>query len=101
MKNDYITIANFTYASEAQILKGKLQSEGIQVYLSDEHIINIDPLFSNAIGGIKLNVLTVQKEKALAVLKTISTYSVNDQGKLITCPNCQKKTVGYYSTVRM
>ena len=100
MKNTFCTIATFTYTSEAQIIKGKLASEGIEVYLANEHTINTDPMASIAVGGVKLQVLNTQKEKALEILKDVSPYSVDDSGKLMTCPNCKKDTVGYYSTVK-
>ena len=61
MKDTFTTIATFPYSSEAQIVKGKLQSEGIQVYLADEYTIDSDPLISQAIGGVKIQVFDNSK----------------------------------------
>ena len=47
-------IAVYQYVAEAMLFKGKLESEGIEVFLQDENTINTDPLLSNAIGGVKL-----------------------------------------------
>ncbi len=55
MKNEiFSTVAVFQYSSEAQIIKGRLESDGIEVFLADNLTIDTDPLVSNAIGGVKL-----------------------------------------------
>ncbi|NJW54799.1 DUF2007 domain-containing protein, partial [Salinimicrobium sp. CDJ15-91] len=59
MKEIFSTVAVFQYSAEAQIIKGRLESEGINSFLVDNHTIDTDPLVSNAIGGVKLK---VQKE---------------------------------------
>ena len=99
MKDTFTTIATFPYSSEAQIIKGKLQSEGIQVYLADEYTIDSDPLISQAIGGVKIKVLTTQKEEAIAILKEIHSFSVDENGEAIICPNCESKNIEYFSTI--
>lgn len=100
MKDTFTTIATFPYSSEAQIVKGKLQSEGIQVYLADEYTIDSDPLISQAIGGVKIQVLTTQKEEAISILKDIHSFSVDENGEAIICPNCESKTIEYFSTIK-
>lgn len=99
MKDTFTTIATFPYSSEAQIVKGKLQSEGIQVYLADEYTIDSDPLISQAIGGVKIQVLTTQKEEAISILKDIHSFSVDENGEAIICPNCESKNIEYFSTI--
>ncbi|MDX1426229.1 MAG: DUF2007 domain-containing protein, partial [Salegentibacter mishustinae] len=79
----FVTIARFQYSSEAQIVKGKLQSEGIEVFLADQVLIDTDPLVSQAIGGIKLNVYTDDEERARAVLSEINNYSLDDEGNRV------------------
>ena len=54
MSETFKTIAKFQYSAEALIVKGRLEAEGIQVFLTDNHTIDTDPLVSNAIGGVKL-----------------------------------------------
>ncbi|WP_347173255.1 hypothetical protein [Polaribacter uvawellassae] len=54
MREDYIILAVFEYSTEAQLLKSKLDSEGIRTMLMDEKTIDSDPLLSQAIGGVKL-----------------------------------------------
>lgn len=88
MAEKFITVAVFQYPTEAEIIKGRLESEGIQVFMFDIITINTDPLFSNAVGGVKLNVLVHQADKAKTILNSISKYSIDDNGNKIACPKC-------------
>lgn len=99
MNETFSTIAKFQYSSEAQIIKGRLESEGIDVFLQDHLTIDTDPLISNAIGGVKLKVLTKDKEKALNIIDEISRYALDDKGDAILCPNCNSNKVALYSTI--
>lgn len=47
----------------------RLEAEGIRAYLQDEHTVTINPLFSNAIGGIKLMVYGEQVARAQELLQ--------------------------------
>ena len=100
MTPTFKTIAKFQYSSEAQIIKGRLEAEGIQVFLMDEFTIDTDPLVSNAIGGVKLKVLTDQALKAQHIISSINQYSLDDDGKEITCPKCQSTKIEFFSTIR-
>lgn len=100
MSNTFKTIARFQYSTEAQIIKGRLEAEGIQVFLSDNFTIDTDPLVSNAIGGVKLKVLSQDAMQAQHILETISKYSVDDDGNAIHCPNCNSKKVELFSTIK-
>lgn len=100
MKNTFSKIAVFTYSSEAQIIKSRLEAEGIEVFLFDQFTVDTDPLVSNAIGGIKLKVWAEDEERALKILETISEYSLDDQGLEIDCPICGSSRVELYKDVR-
>lgn len=49
-------LRRFQYSSEAIIYQGKLESHGVEVFLRDNHIVDTNPLYSNAVGGVKLYV---------------------------------------------
>ncbi|NJB71205.1 hypothetical protein GGR42_001667 [Saonia flava] len=98
MKQKFFTLGAFEFPADAQIIKGKLESEGIDVFLIDENTINSDPLISGAIGGVKLQVYSSDKKKALHIYNEIRNYAVDDNGELIVCPNCKaKKSEVYYT----
>ncbi|GGD18875.1 putative signal transducing protein [Hyunsoonleella pacifica] len=100
MSSKFKTIARFQYSTEAQIIKGRLEAEGIQVFLSDNLTIDTDPLVSNAIGGVKLKVLSVDALKAQHILESINKYSIDDNGNTISCPNCNGQHVLLFSTIK-
>ena len=100
MSQTFKTIARFQYSSEAQIIKGRLEAEGIQVFLSDNLTIDTDPLVSNAIGGVKLKVYSTQAMKAQHILNSINKYSIDDEGNTINCPSCNSEHVQLFSTIK-
>ncbi len=93
-------IANYQYTSEAYLFKGKLESEGIEVFLQNENTINTDPLLSNALGGVKLFVKSEDVMKAKQILASIPEYSVNDRGELLSCPNCGSTTISMVTSIK-
>jgi len=99
MKETFVTIARYQYSSEAQIVKGRLEADGIDVFLRDNITIDTDPLVSNAIGGVKLKVLAKDETKAKDILRSIKMYSVDEEGNAIKCPNCNNEHVELYSTI--
>ena len=99
MENKFYQLASFEYVADVQIVKGKLESEGIPVFLRDENTLNSDPLISNAIGGVKLQVYSKDKERAIAVYNSIRTYASDNNGKPIVCPNCKaQRSEPYYNS---
>ncbi len=65
----FITIKTFTYAYELAVLKGRLESEGIQCFIKNENFSQIASLYSNAIGGVQLQVLEADIPEAIEILK--------------------------------
>jgi len=98
MTNQWITLGSFEFQSDVQVIKGKLESEGIQVNLKDENTVGVEPFASNAIGGIKLQVLKQDEASARAIYDQIRNYAVDEEGNLITCPNCKKQRTEVYYT---
>ncbi|MEM6892539.1 MAG: DUF2007 domain-containing protein [Bacteroidota bacterium] len=98
MKQEFFTLGTFEFPADVQIIKGKLESEDIPVFLRDETTINSDPLISAAIGGVKLQVYSVDKERAKLIFDEVRSYATDKKGQLIVCPNCgAKKSEIYYS----
>lgn len=65
---DWITILSFTYPHEAHLAKAKLESDGIEVQINDEMIIQVYNYYSDAIGGVKLLVREKDFQKANQIL---------------------------------
>ena len=75
----------------AHIILGRLQSEGIECYLKDEATVTMDPILTNAIGGIKL---VVKKENAPAVKEILKKYD-EEYLNAATCPQCGAHQFSY------
>lgn len=99
MQDTFVTIARYPYSTEAQIVKGRLEADGIEVFLRDNITIDTDPLVSQAIGGVKLKVLAKDEKAARDILESIQSYSIDDDGQPVTCPNCNNQHVSLYSTI--
>lgn len=92
-------IATFQYSSEAMIFKGKLESEGIEVFMRDNNTVDSNPIYSNAVGGVKLFVMNKDFLKANHILSGISQYSLDDDNELIQCPKCGEKQVDMVTSI--
>ena len=98
MESKFYHLASFEYVADVQIVKGKLESEGIPVFLRDENTLNSDPLISNAIGGVKLLVYASDKDTAINIYNEIRAYAQDDFGNPVVCPNCKaQKSEPYYN----
>ena len=98
MSEELVTLGSFEFLSDVQVIKGRLESEGITVVLKDENTVSIDPFASNALGGIKLQVYESDKERAQNIYKEVRNYAIDDEGNLIVCPNCKAtQSEVYYS----
>ena len=100
MENAFQKIATFQYSAEAMITKGRLEADGIEVFMADNLTIDTDPMVSNAIGGVKLFVRTEHAGKANAILAEISRYALDNSGDNIVCPECGQNKVDLMSSVR-
>ena len=88
---DLVTVKTFDSYFLANIILGRLQSEGVECYLKDEVTGTIDPILTNAIGGIKL---VVKKENAAWVRTVLRGYE-EEYINAATCPQCGAHQFNY------
>lgn len=50
------SLASFSKAEDAHLLRARLEGSGIAAYVRDENMVSVDWLYSNAIGGVKVDV---------------------------------------------
>lgn len=93
-------LAEYQYPSEAFIYKGKVESEGIEIFMRDLFTIDANPMMSNAVGGVKLYVKSEDYDKAKAILSDVSRFSLDNDGKLMNCPNCGVAEIEMQTTIR-
>ena len=63
-----VMVGSFRDVPEAFLAKGTLDSAGIESFLVDENIVQMDWLYSNVVGGVKLLVHEEDVAAAAAVL---------------------------------
>lgn len=96
MGNHFLPIRSFTNYIDAHILLGKLESEGITCFLKDENTATVMPIWTQALGGIRLMVAEDQMEKAR---KLVEEFQKERKEKL-TCPHCGSHNIEYVTTPR-
>jgi len=113
MQDKLVTIANFSTgpdpATDAELARIKLESEGIQCFLLGQNFVSMYWLLSNADRGVKLQVRQCDAEKALKILQKSEpvdikqTESEDWETKPINpvCPKCGSNDTEYekYSKV--
>lgn len=100
MNENFKLVRSFQYSSETQIFSGKLESEGIEVYLRDNHTVDSNPIWSNAVGGVKLFVKTQDFEKANEILSNITPYSLDENNKPLKCSNCGAEEIEMVTSIK-
>lgn len=94
---ELLTIIRFTYPHEAAIARGLLESEGIEVFTKDELTTQVHNFYSNAIGGIKLQVWGADYERAAGILRESSFANQMSYVKQEQEPALEKDTDRQYS----
>ena len=81
---ELVTIRTFNNYFSANILLTKLRDAGIQCYLKDEYTVTMDPLLTNAVGGIKL---VINKEDSREVFELLQQFDAEYRRNAV-CPKC-------------
>ena len=100
MEDIFELVGVYQYSSEAIIFKGKLESEGIEVYMKDSYTIEANPLYSNAVGGVKLLVVKKDYAKAMEIISQVSKYSLDDESQLMKCPSCGADRINMVTSIK-
>ena len=101
-----ITVANFSHPTEADPVVAWLESEGVECYVTNEHTITMNWLWSNAIGGVGVQVKAADVERAHEILQVVLNSNAIEPGPTppdpesednseIRCPKCGSENVYY------
>ena len=109
-EEELITVANFSHPTEADPIVAWLESEGIACFVTNEHTITMNWLYSNAIGGVGVRVKAADVERANEILQAVlNPDATGDEPTLldaeidrnngttseIRCPQCGSENVYY------
>lgn len=104
----WTTVISIPQPHEAHLVCGFLESEGIETNILDEFTVQVHNFYSNAIGGVKIQVMEADLEKGVKILEK-GGYIIPDASQpkrkieLVdlklhpdksTCPFCTSDNVG-------
>ena len=92
----YVQLQSYDNYIEANIICSRLEQEEIVCWLKDENTVTIDPILTNAVGGIKLMVAESQAERAFELLKQFRS----EQKSALKCPRCGSSNIEFVTTPR-
>ena len=69
----FITAAVYNYPHEITILRHLLEDEGIQYYFENETMADLLPMYSYAMGGIKLKVHPNDLKNVKKIIDNLNT----------------------------
>ena len=77
------TIATFRFPQDAYVLRTKLESEGIRVFMQDEMTIQTDNFLTIPMGGVKLQVYDNDVSKAKFIMKSFGINSYDKKNNSV------------------
>jgi hypothetical protein len=84
-----LVLKTFDNYFSANIILTRLQDAGVHCYLKDEYTVTIDPILSNAIGGIKLDV----DERDVALATKLLAEFEEEFIRSAVCTQCGKNEI--------
>ena len=106
MNDDKIVVyETFSEPIKANIVKGLLNSYGIECFLSDELMVTLTVMYGPAIGGVKLHVFEKDIDRIHSILKSENSepetsQSIENEYAKIVCPKCHSSNVSYGGSVK-
>ncbi len=90
------TIARFSTPVEARIAWSRLDAAGIPAFVADEHTINMQWLYSDALGGVRLQVPAEWADRARELLASEAQLPEvpPEQPGEPRCPHCGGREFG-------
>ena len=93
------TIRQYRDPAEAAMARSVLESAGIECFLRDENTVRIDWLWSNLVGGIRLQVAEEDADAAEALLSAPIPHSIAVEGQADylqpKCPQCESLDISF------
>ncbi len=103
MKTDdkIVTFESYYDPVLAHIVRTRLEANGISCFIADENIIGANPLYNQAVGGVKVKVFEKDIERCREILATEGDLHESDHFEIdnenntyVVCPFCASTNVG-------
>jgi hypothetical protein len=73
-----VTVGRFREVWEAHLARAELESEGIFAHVADEQMVTMNWLYSNALGGVRLQVPAMEADRAREILSDRVEFVILD-----------------------
>lgn len=93
---NFVPVQVYTNYIDAHIARGQLEEEGISCWLKDEQLVSTTPIWTQAVGGIKLMVAEEDVAKTKELLQLLDV----ERHQNMICPSCGSNNVEYVTTPR-
>jgi hypothetical protein len=91
MTENLVTIGRYSTPYEANMVKSQLESAGIPAFVADEYTIGVNWLYSNALGGVKVQVPESLASEAREILAAETDAPQTREPDAEICPECGSK----------
>lgn len=81
-----LTVATFSKPEEAHMLRLRLQAGGVPAFIQDENMVQTDWLYSNAIGGVRVQIDEDDEDRANEILQDPGIEG--EPMGMLACPKC-------------
>lgn len=97
MPDRLVTIGAYSTPFEASLVRGRLEAFDIDATLVDAETVSVNWLWSNLLGGIKVQVPESDVEEALHLLSSewSDEPDLQDAAETAICPNCGSPATEY------
>ena len=97
-----VTVSRYSFPYEAHLARALLESEGIPAFVADEHTINMQWLYSDAMGGVRLQVPEDWAQQAWDVLAEDREQVLEEQQESDKdlCSHCGSTDTEYHQIGR-
>ena len=102
MKTDdrIVTFESYYDPMLAHIVRTRLEANGIKCFIADENVLGANPLYNQAVGGVKLKIFEQDMEKCRQILATEGDLHDKDHVEIeegtdtyVICPYCASTNV--------
>lgn len=87
-----ITVATFSKPEDAHLLRLRLGAGGVDAYVQDENMVQMNWLYSNAIGGVRVQIAETDLEAAREIVAAPPVgkgeVAALSEAELTVCPEC-------------
>ena len=94
MDSKQVIVDIFSQPLEARLAKLRLDTAGIDSEILDENIVAVQPLYSTAVGGVKLVVSRSDENEARNILKKYRDEQMKYEATIESqCPVCKSENI--------